>query len=44
MRGATFLSGAFAHVLSFDLDTVIEGVVTRQMCDCLGVGVKFSAP
>jgi hypothetical protein len=37
-------SGAFAPVIKFDSDYVLEAVVTRQMCARLGVGVQFSAP
>jgi hypothetical protein len=37
-------SGALAHVLKFDTDTVFEAIVTAHMCDCLGVGVQVSAP
>jgi hypothetical protein len=37
-------SVAFAPVIKFDSDSVFEGVVTRQICARLGVGVQFSAP
>jgi hypothetical protein len=37
-------SGAFAPIIKFDSDSVLEAAVTRQMCARLGVGVQFSAP
>jgi hypothetical protein len=37
-------SGALAPVIKFDSDYVFQGVVTRQMCARLGVGVQLSAP
>jgi hypothetical protein len=38
------LSGAFAPILEFDSDSVVEAAVTRHMCAKLGVGVHFPAP
>jgi hypothetical protein len=37
-------SSAFAPVIKFDSDFVLEAAVTRHMCAGLGVGVQFSAP
>jgi transposase InsO family protein len=37
-------SGAFAPVIKFDSDYVLEPAVTRHMCARLGVGVQLSAP
>jgi hypothetical protein len=36
--------GAFAPVIKFDSDTVIEAAPTRQMCARMGVGAQSSAP
>jgi hypothetical protein len=37
-------SSAFAPVIKFDSDYVLEDVATRQMCARLGVGVQLFAP